>query len=242
MERRILVIGNDEGLKQDVETALKAEDMEVIEAFGDEALRLINDGEVDFVVIEDSSEGRDLLRKLRGISTVPVIFVGRGGEIDRIVALEMGADDYLNRPFNGKELTSRIKAIFRRIDWERKRESGKPSVMRFKDLVIDKDSYEVRVKGRPVHLTPLEFELLSFLAENEGKVFSRESLLGKLWGYDYFVDTRTVDVHIRRLRTKIEDDPSKPKYIVTVRGKGYKFVDPGRGDEGDTVRDNKEEA
>jgi DNA-binding response OmpR family regulator len=104
----------------------------------------------------------------------------------------------------------------------------KPKRIVAKDLEIDVDKYEVKIKGKKVNLTPLEFDLLRFLAENEGKVFSRNVLLDKLWGYDYFGDTRTVDVHIRRLRTKIEEDPSNPKYIVTVRGKGYKFRDPGK--------------
>ena len=113
--------------------------------------------------------------------------------------------------------------------------------MSFGDLEIDKESFEVKKDGKNIHLTPLEFDLLCFLAENKGKVFSREALLDRLWGYDYFVDTRTVDVHIRRLRTKIEENPSKPRYIITVRGKGYKFMDPSKEGEDDTLRSDKEE-
>ena len=245
MGRKVLIVEDDREVAEIMASALKSEDMEVAVASSErEALNLLEKEKFDMVILEDGMGGKELLREIRTLkdySTTPVVFVGKGSDIDRIIALEMGADDYLERPFNSKELSSRVKAIFRRIDWDTRKDEEKPPVLRFKDLEIDRESYEVRVKGRPVHLTPLEFDLLNFLAENEGRVFSRETLLSRLWGYDYFVDTRTVDVHIRRLRMKIEEDPSNPKYIVTVRGKGYKFVDPGKEGEHDSVRDNKEE-
>jgi DNA-binding response OmpR family regulator len=129
-----------------------------------------------------------------------------------------------------RELLARVKAIFRRLSAATQSKEERPKKIIARDLEIDVEKYEVKVRGKKVNLTPLEFELLRFLAENEGKVFSRDVLLDKLWGYDYYGDTRTVDVHIRRLRTKIEEDPSNPKYIITVRGKGYKFRDPGKED------------
>ncbi|MFN3328726.1 MAG: winged helix-turn-helix domain-containing protein, partial [Fervidobacterium pennivorans] len=151
-----------------------------------------------------------------------------GEEFDKVLGLELGADDYIVKPFSIRELLARIRAVFRRMQLGNVVKEEKPKKIVAKDLEIDIDKYEVRVKGKKVSLTPLEFDLLRFLAENEGKVFSRDVLLDKLWGYDYFGDTRTVDVHIRRLRTKIEEDPSNPRYVVTVRGKGYKFRDPGK--------------
>jgi DNA-binding response OmpR family regulator len=241
LSRKVLVVEDDKEVAEMIASALKSEDMDVAVVSSDnEAINLLNREKFDVVIVEDNlkSGGKEFLRKLRTLrdhATVPVVFVGKGSDIDRIIALEMGADDYLERPFNSKELSSRVKAILRRIEWDTRKNNESPPKLKFKDLEIDKESYEVKVRGKSVHLTPLEFDLLKFLAENEGKVFSRETLLGRLWGYDYFVDTRTVDVHIRRLRTKIEEDPSNPRYIITVRGKGYKFVDPGKEGEGDTL-------
>jgi DNA-binding response OmpR family regulator len=146
------------------------------------------------------------------------------------LGLELGADDYITKPFSVREVLARIRAVFRRIQQSAQAKEERPKKILARDLEIDTEKYEVRVRNRMVNLTPLEFELLRFLAENEGKVFSRDVLLDKLWGYDYYGDTRTVDVHIRRLRTKIEEDASTPKYIITVRGKGYKFRDPGKED------------
>jgi len=134
----------------------------------------------------------------------------------------------VTKPFNVRELLARIKSIFRRQTSASQMKEEGPKKIIAKDLIIDTERLEVWVRGELVGLTPLEFDLLVFLAKNEGKVFNRDVLLDKLWGYDYYGDTRTVDVHIRRLRTKIEEDPSNPKYIITVRGKGYKFRDPGK--------------
>jgi DNA-binding response OmpR family regulator len=159
----------------------------------------------------------------------PVIFLSaKSEEFDKVLGLELGADDYITKPFSVREVLARIRAVFRRIQQSVQAKEERPKKITARDLEIDTEKYEVRARGKLVSLTPLEFELLRFLAENEGKVFSRDVLLDKLWGYDYYGDTRTVDVHIRRLRTKIEEDASNPRYIITVRGKGYKFRDPGK--------------
>ena len=177
-------------------------------------------------------DGFEFVRNIRGMDKykmTPVIFLSaKGEEFDKVLGLELGADDYITKPFSIRELLARTKAIFRRLQLGSQSKEERPKKIVAKDLEIDVERYEVKVRGQKVSLTPLEFELLRFLAENEGKVFIRDVLLDKLWGYDYFGDTRTVDVHIRRLRTKIEEDPSTPRYIVTVRGKGYKFRDPGK--------------
>lgn len=179
-------------------------------------------------------DGFELVRNLRSTEKhrhTPVIFLSaKSEEFDKVLGLELGADDYITKPFSVREALARIRAIFRRIQQSVQAKEERPKKITARDLEIDTEKYEVRVRGKLVNLTPLEFELLRFLAENEGKVFSRDVLLDKLWGYDYYGDTRTVDVHIRRLRTKIEEDPSNPKYIITVRGKGYKFRDPGKED------------
>jgi len=179
-------------------------------------------------------DGFELVRNLRATEKfrqTPVIFLSaKSEEFDKVLGLELGADDYITKPFSVREVLARIRAVFRRIQQSAQAKEERPKKIIARELEIDTEKYEVRVRNRMVSLTPLEFELLRFLAENEGKVFSRDVLLDKLWGYDYYGDTRTVDVHIRRLRTKIEEDASNPKYIITVRGKGYKFRDPGKED------------
>lgn len=237
MERRVLVVEDDDDIARLVVKALKTERFQAeyvrnAEDAYERAKREKFDMFIIDIILPGNMDGKELLRRLRTLenyATVPVIFLtALSDEIDRVIGLEIGADDYVTKPFSSKELVTRVKAIFRRIEMDCRREQERPKKIKAKDLEIDLERYEVKVRGKKVNLTPLEFDLLRFLAENEGKVFSREVLLDKLWGYDYFVDTRTVDVHIRRLRTKIEENPSKPKYIITVRGKGYKFVDPGK--------------
>ncbi len=245
MKQKILVVENDKQMSAMISKALKAASFDVVTVPSlEKAKEALEKEKFDLVIIEDDSDSKELLREIRtakDYETIPIIFLGKGNDIDRIIALEMGADDYVTRPFNTKELISKIKAIFRRIRWDKKVDRKNQPKMSFGRLEIDKESFEVKKDGKSIHLTPLEFDLLCFLAENEGRVFSRETLLDRLWGYDYFVDTRTVDVHIRRLRTKIEENPSKPRYIITVRGKGYKFVDPDKEGENDTLRSDKEE-
>ncbi|MBN2252319.1 MAG: response regulator transcription factor, partial [Kosmotogaceae bacterium] len=217
---------------------LKKEGYDVLKAYdAEEALKIAEDNETDMFIVDimlPGMDGFELVRNLRATEKfrqTPVIFLSaKSEEFDKVLGLELGADDYITKPFSVREVLARIRAVFRRIQQSSQAKEERPKKILARDLEIDTEKYEVRVRNRMVSLTPLEFELLRFLAENEGKVFSRDVLLDKLWGYDYYGDTRTVDVHIRRLRTKIEEDASNPKYIITVRGKGYKFRDPGKED------------
>ncbi len=236
MKRKILVVEDDVDVAKIVVEGLKRSGFDAVSVeSAEDALSTLEEENFDMLIIDiilPGKDGKTLLsdvRKMENYRNVPVIFLtALSDEIDRIIGLEIGADDYVTKPFSVRELVARVKALFRRMEMDSEGVRKKPKKIVAKDLEIDTERYEVKVRGKKVSLTPMEFDLLSFLAENEGKVFSREALLDRLWGYDYFIDTRTVDVHIRRLRTKIEKDPSKPEYIITVRGKGYKFRDPGK--------------
>ena len=170
-------------------------------------------------------DGLEVCRMIREFSNVPIIMVtAKGEDMDKIMGLEYGADDYITKPFNFLELIARVKANLRRSDIApvtNNEKDGNNQV--YGDLNIDFDRYEVTKRGEVINLTLREFELLTFLATQTPTIFTRENLLEKVWGYEYFGDVRAVDVTIRRLREKIEDDPSKPKYIVTKRGVGYYF-------------------
>ncbi|MCD6253424.1 MAG: DNA-binding response regulator [Thermotogae bacterium] len=236
MRKKILVVDDEPSIVELISYNLTKEGYEILKAYdADEALKIARNEPVDMFIVDimlPGMDGFELVRTLRSMEdyrTVPVIFLSaKSEEFDKVLGLEIGGDDYITKPFSIRELSARIKAVFRRAEGGLKIPEEKPKKIVAKDLEIDVERYEVRVRGKLVNLTPLEFDLLRFLAENEGKVFTREVLLDRLWGFDYYGDTRTVDVHIRRLRTKIEEDPSNPKYILTVRGKGYKFKDPGK--------------
>ncbi|MGB9796101.1 winged helix-turn-helix domain-containing protein [Fervidobacterium gondwanense] len=235
-KKTIMVIDDQPEILELVSFTLQKEGYEVVPVEdAEKALQELKEKDVDMFIVDimlPNMDGFEFVRNIRASDKhklTPVIFLSaKGEEFDKVLGLELGADDYIVKPFSIRELLARIRAVFRRIQLGTVVKEEKPKKIVARDLEIDIDKYEVRVKGKKVSLTPLEFDLLRFLAENEGKVFSRDVLLDKLWGYDYFGDTRTVDVHIRRLRTKIEDDPSNPRYVVTVRGKGYKFRDPGK--------------
>ena len=178
-----------------------------------------------FDIMMPKMDGYEVCRKIREKSNVPIIMLtARADEVDKVVGLEMGADDYVTKPFGNRELIARVKANLRRSDIApvtNNEKDGNNQV--YGDLNIDFDRYEVTKRGEVINLTLREFELLTFLATQTPTIFTRENLLEKVWGYEYFGDVRAVDVTIRRLREKIEDDPSKPKYIVTKRGVGYYF-------------------
>jgi Response regulators consisting of a CheY-like receiver domain and a winged-helix DNA-binding domain len=235
-KKKILVVDDDPSIIELVSYNLAREGYDVLKAYdAEEALKVVGNESVDMFIVDimlPGMDGFELVRQLRSMEkyrNTPVVFLSaKGEEFDKVLGLELGADDYITKPFSIREMIARIKAVFRRIQLSAQEREERPKKIVAKGLEIDVERYEVKVHDQKVSLTPLEFELLRFLAENEGKVFSRDVLLDKLWGYDYYGDTRTVDVHIRRLRTKIEEDPSNPKYIITVRGKGYKFRDPGK--------------
>ncbi len=224
MGTRILTVEDDERIRTAVKLALEDEGWQVEEAdSGEDALNAFTREAADVVLIDimlPGIDGFDVCRAIRRVSDVPIVMVtARADTHDVVAGLEAGADDYLTKPFAPKELSARIRALLRRA---RTAEPGSPQMI-FGELEIVPDEGVVRVGGEEVHLTKTEFRLLVELASNPGRVFSREVLLERVWGYGYFGDGRLVDVHIRRLRTKIETDAANPRHVVTVRGLGYKL-------------------
>jgi DNA-binding response OmpR family regulator len=204
-------------LERDGHRALVAED-------GDRADELLRQEQLDLVVLDVMLPGKDgleLSRSIRSRSSLPVILLtARGEEADRIVGLELGADDYVTKPFSPRELAARVRALLRRATAA----ADPRSSVAFGDVTLDGDARQVRKAGEEVALTAREFDLLWFLAANPRKVFSRDQLMASVWGYEPALDSGTVTVHVRRLRTKIEDDPARPRHLQTVWGVGYRLT------------------
>ena len=221
---KVLVVDDEQPIVEAVAYNLKKEGYRVFTA-GDaeQCLEVAKRDQPDLVILDvmlPSASGFDICRMLRKQGNVPIIMLtARADATDRVVGLELGADDYVTKPFNMRELMARVKGVLRRSAPQEATEQPVHSG----NLTIDPNRFEVRVGTRPVALSPKEFELLRFLATHPGQVFSRQVLLDRVWGAEAYVEERTVDVHIRWLREKVEDDPSQPKRLLTVRGIGYKF-------------------
>ncbi len=251
-QTRVLLAEDDESFVDALVIGLAREGFDVTVAVdGTEALRLFAEVEPDLVLLDlmlPRLSGIDVCRSIRAHSTVPIIMVtAKGTEIDTVVGLEVGADDYVTKPYRLRELVARMRAVLRRTPGEgessgsgggadaategdsapkgrspeRRPETG--SVLEAGGIQVDMDRHLVFIRGNEVHLRRKEFELLSLLMENAGRLLTRDVLIDRIWGSDYFGDTKTLDVHIKRLRTHIEEDPSSPKLITTIRGVGYRF-------------------
>lgn len=234
MAEKILVVDDEKNIVNILAFNLKKEGYEVITAFnGKDGVDIALKEDPDLILLDimmPELNGFDTCKKIREKLNTPIIMLtARAEELDKVLGLELGADDYVTKPFSVRELMARVKANLRRKpkqDIETQKEEESPesgNILKFKDIVIDIDKYEVRKRGVPLELTLREYELVKFLASQKSQIFSRENLLEKVWGYEYYGDLRTVDVTIRRLREKLEDNPSKPDYIITKRGVGYYF-------------------
>ena len=226
--RRILIADDDPAIANLVRMALDDPRYEVVAAStGLEAIQQFRQTNFDLVILDVMMpyvDGFEATQRIREISDLPiVILTSRGGLDDVVHGFEIGADDYITKPFKVAELQARVEAILRRVEGQHERLA--PPLLRIGDIHIDKPRHTVTLGGQPITLTPMEFELLYFLAANVGQVFDRETLFREVWGYEYIGETNLVDVCVRRLREKIESEPSKPRRIVTVRGVGYKLSD-----------------
>lgn len=228
-QRTVLIIEDEPPIVDILKFNLTKEGYAVLEAFdGAAGLELALSQNPDLILLDvmlPKMDGFEVCRRVREKSAVPIIMLtAREEEVDKVLGLELGADDYMTKPFSIRELTARVKANLRRMSIDKQTATDNPqNAIISGDLVINVDRYEVQKRGKVVDITLREFELLKFLAMQPEKIFSRENLLENVWGYEYYGDVRTVDVTVRRLREKIEDDPSMPRYIVTKRGVGYYF-------------------
>ena len=227
MAKKVLVVDDEKLIVKGIRFSLEQDGMEVDCAYdGEEALECIHNKEYDIVLLDlmlPKLSGMEVCQQLREFSDVPIIMLtAKGEDMDKILGLEYGADDYITKPFNILEVKARIKAIIRRTSKPAAQEE-KAKVVEVGDLKLDCESRRVFIAGREINLTAKEFDVLELLVFNPNKVYSRENLLNMVWGYEYPGDVRTVDVHIRRLREKIETNPSEPKYVHTKWGVGYYF-------------------
>ncbi len=234
MSEKILIVEDEISLQETLAYNLKKQGYEVFVAGdGQTALEIIRKTKPDLILLDimlPGMDGFEVCRKIRTEFSTPVLMLtARDDEIDRVVGLEVGADDYLTKPFSMRELIARVKAMLRRVYIIREelktiqQNDDLSSILEFGNLKIDYGRREVRINDSPINLKPKEFDLLYYLIKHKNQVLTRDHILESVWGWEYIGDSRTVDVHVRWLREKIEDDPSTPKKIITVRGTGYRF-------------------
>lgn len=228
MKNKILIAEDEKPISDIIKFNLEKEGYEVITAYdGAEALKKALSETLDLIILDvmlPSMDGFEICRKVREKLSTPIVMVtAKEEEVDKILGLELGADDYITKPFSIRELVARVKANVRRHEMNLASENSAAEIITSNNLSIDLMKYEVKKEGKGIDLTVREFELLKFLAKQKDQVFSREQLLERVWGYEYYGDIRTVDVTVRRLREKVEDDSSNPSYIMTKRGVGYYF-------------------
>ncbi len=229
MAKKVLVADDEKLIIKGIRFSLEQEEMEVTCAYdGEEALALAEKENFDIILLDimmPKMDGLEVCQRIREFSNVPIIMLtAKGEDMDKIMGLEYGADDYITKPFNILEVKARIKAILRRVPSQAPVEAPLPdSIISSGDVLLDTDSRSVKIKDRSINLTSKEYDMLQFLVMNPEKVYNRDALLSTIWGDDYPGDARTVDVHIRRLREKIEPNPSEPRYVHTKWGVGYYY-------------------
>ena len=228
MKNRVLIAEDEKPISDIIKFNLEKEGYEIITAYdGEDALKKALNEQLELIILDimlPSMDGFEICKRVREKSSVPIIMVtAKEEEVDKILGLELGADDYITKPFSIRELVARVKANVRRQEMNINADQQEKEIIKNKDLSIDLMKYEVKKGSTSIDLTVREFELLKFLAKQKDQVFSREQLLERVWGYEYYGDIRTVDVTVRRLREKVEDDSSNPTYVMTKRGVGYYF-------------------
>jgi two-component system response regulator RegX3 len=228
--KKILIIEDERPLAEAVEFSLEKEGFDVdIALDGENGWRMCEDGSYDLILLDlmlPGIDGMEVCRRIRREQATPVIMLtAKDSDVDKILGLEMGADDYVTKPFNMRELVARVRAVLRRAGTETAESRG--DRLEVGDIVIDKERHEVAVRGDVVDMPLMEYRLLELFLRNPGKALAREYLLNKAWEGDFYGQTKTLDVHIRRLREKIERDPANPEHIITVRGVGYRYESGG---------------
>ena len=225
---RILLVEDEESYREPLAYLLGKEGYDVsAAATGPDALTRFDEDGADLVLLDlmlPGLSGTEVCRRLRSVSDVPIIMLtAKDGEIDKVVGLELGADDYVTKPYSSRELLARIRAVLRRGDASRQADEHDDDLLALGPIEMDVDRHVVRVHDEQVSFPLKEFELLELLLRNPGRVLTRGQLIDRIWGSDYVGDTKTLDVHVKRIRSKIEDDPSAPRLLTTVRGLGYKL-------------------
>lgn len=227
MSKKILIVDDEKNIVDILKFNLSKEGFSTIEAYdGEQGMEKALNEKPDLILLDimlPKMDGFTVCRKLRQTISTPILMLtAKEEEVDKVLGLELGADDYITKPFSPRELMARVKANLRRLSSEENNKSS-DSFLTFGNLHIDIDRYEVKRNDLNIELTLREFELVKFLAMQPGQIFSRETLLEKVWGYEYYGDVRTVDVTVRRIREKLENDPANPEYLITKRGVGYYF-------------------